>query len=687
MTPPSALSLADTIASATHAGSARRRSHARRERLAYDDLIGNEPPLDPSAPGPVVTGRHAVSFRWLGASVLIGFTGALLLGSAIYISSDGETTFAERAERAPVGSTRSQEDGDVARKADKLVRTEMVASAKQSFRTPMTLRAGDREVIKVRNFVRIATNLSMTSGIYATDIPPFNPLRFFAESPGERGVEPPPETSDAEVSVVKSDLPTLAVEFGGPGLSDEQVVLQLEEEARLRAEAGRRQASPLPSTAMLSRMLGRMPATPADPVLPGGEAALQAPFRSIEVLVVPENVTNYPKTGARAPEADFEERLTQIRRGDTLESVLRAAGAAADDTRAIVSTLVGRDRQLGPLEGMQLRLLFAPVMRPGEPKRVVRAILFGERGVEAISAMNDRGTFVSVTPPQTQNLARPQTRPDGDDDEEDEGSGVTLYNSLYETALKQELPRQVVEELIRIFGYDVDFQRRVAPGDGFEIFYATDDDNANDRLEILSATITLGNDAHRIYRYQGEDGTVDYFDQAGRSLKKFLIRKPVVEARLSSGFGTRFHPILGYAKTHTGVDWAAKTGTPIFAAGNGTVIKAAWDSGYGRRTEIQHANGYVTAYNHQSAFARGLAPGARVRQGQVIGYVGSSGLSTGAHLHYEVIVNGHFVDPMKIRVPRGRELDGRALVEFGRQRDQIDQLMLKASPNQVAQRS
>ncbi|NNM74248.1 M23 family metallopeptidase [Enterovirga sp. DB1703] len=661
----------------------RRRRDVRRTALAS---FGNEPPLDPAVPAAASGGRHAVSFRWLGACVLIGLMGGLLLGSAIYVSSEGETTFADLPQRAPTLASRGDGAG-AARKADKLVRTEMVASAKQSFRTPMTLRAGDREVIKVRNFVRIATNLSLTSGVYASDIPPFNPLRFFADTPGERGFEPPPETSDAEVSVVKSELSTLAVEFGQHGLSDEQVVLQLEDEARLRAEAGRRANAPLPSTAMLSRMLGRMPAAAAVPVLPGGDAALQAPFRSIEVRVVPENVTEAPKSGPKSAEVDFEERVVPIRRGETLESVLRANGASPDDVRAILATLVGRDRQLGPVDGMQLRLLLAPPPRPGEARRLVRAILFGERGIEAISAMNDRGAFVSVTPPQTQSAARAQGRAGGEEEEEDEqeGSGVTLYNSLYETALKQELPRQTVEELVRIFGYDVDFQRRVAPGDSFEIFYATDDEGG-DRLEILSATITLGNDTHRVYRYQGEDGSVDYFDDAGRSLKKFLIRKPVVEARLSSGFGTRYHPILGYAKMHTGVDWAARVGTPIFAAGNGTVIKAAWDSGYGRRTEIQHANGYVTAYNHQSSFARGIAPGARVRQGQVIGYVGSTGLSTGAHLHYEVIVNGHFVDPMKIRVPRGRELDGRALVEFGRQRDQIDQLMQKASPNRLAQR-
>jgi murein DD-endopeptidase MepM/ murein hydrolase activator NlpD len=687
LTPPSALPLTDTLSRPS--APARLPRQQRRARQASGSCFGNEPPLDPTVPVPVATGRHAVSFRWLGASVLVGFTGAVLLGSAIYVSSDGETTFADAPERAPALIARN-EDGSsgAARKGDKLVRTEMVASAKQSFRTPMTLRAGDREVIKVRNFVRIATNLSMTSGAFASDIPPFNPLRFFADTGGERTFEPPPETSDAEVSVVKSELSTLAVEFAGPSLSDEHVQLQLEDELRTRAEAGRRAATPLASTAMLSRMLGRMPAIVGEPALPGGETALQAPFRSIEVLVVPENVTSYPKTAQKPAEVDFEERAVSIRRGETLETVLRQNGASPDDTRAILATLVGRERQLGPVEGMQLRLLLAPAARPGEPKRLVRAILFGERGVEAISAMNDRGAFVSVTPPQTQGAGRLDGRRKGEEEEdEDEGSGVTLYNSLYETALKQDLPKQTVEELVRIFGYDVDFQRRVSPGDSFEIFYATDEEGGSDRLEILSATITLGADAHRVYRFQGEDGVVDFFDDAGRSLKKFLIRKPVVEARLSSGFGTRFHPILGYSKMHTGVDWAARVGTPIFAAGNGTVQKAAWDSGYGRRTEIQHANGYVTAYNHQSAFARGVAPGARVRQGQVIGYVGSSGLSTGAHLHYEVIVNGHFVDPMKIRVPRGRELDGRALVEFGRQRDQIDQLLQKASPNRLAQRS
>ena len=178
-----------------------------------------------------------------------------------------------------------------------------------------------------------------------------------------------------------------------------------------------------------------------------------------------------------------------------------------------------------------------------------------------------------------------------------------------------------------------------------------------------------------------DDGLLDYYDENGRSSRKFLVRKPIAIGETRSGFGMRRHPILGYYKMHTGVDWAAPIGTPILAAGNGTVIKAQWDSGYGRRVEIQHANGYITTYNHMSGFARSVKEGMRVKQGQVIGFLGSTGLSTGPHLHYEVMVNGHFVDPMRVKLARTREIEGRLLAEFRKERDRIDSLMAKAPNN------
>ena len=153
------------------------------------------------------------------------------------------------------------------------------------------------------------------------------------------------------------------------------------------------------------------------------------------------------------------------------------------------------------------------------------------------------------------------------------------------------------------------------------------------------------------------------------------MRKPVNNAIMRSGFGSRRHPILGYVKMHTGVDWATAYGTPIFASGNGVVETAGWEGGYGKYVKLKHNNGYKTAYGHMSAFAKGLEVGKRVRQGQVIGFVGSTGQSTGAHVHYEILVNGRFVDPMRIKLPRGRSLDGPLMTSFEKERDRLDGMM------------
>ncbi|HEY8384156.1 MAG TPA: M23 family metallopeptidase [Microvirga sp.] len=652
-------------------------------RSAYGIDLGHEPPLSTTGADAADVDRRDVNLRWLGASVLTGITGGALIGASIYIALEGATIFAQPPERAiaslprPAGEERTPA---ALRKADKLNRSAVIASAKQTFKAPMTIRVGDREVMKQRQFVRVATNLSLNAGTYATDIPPFNPLRLFAEENGERYVEPTPEVADADVSVVKRDLTLLTVEASAPALSDEDVAAILEEERRLSLEAGRRAPVPIPAQQMLSRTL-RQPS--------GLGAALNyaaitdTPFNTIEVRVVPENVTNLAKAETRGDPL-LEERDIVLKKGETLEMALRAYGSNPEQVRSITTALSAKVKVAGLPEGQRIRVLITPGPRPGDGRQIVRVVLFGERGIEGIAAVNDRGQFVSVTPPTDDTDQRVAAT--AEEEEDNDQGGVRLYESLYETALKNDLPRQTVDELVRIFGFDVDFQRRAAPGDTFEIFYGQDDDGG--APEVLYAALSVGGEPRRVYRYQGDDGMVDFFDEAGRSLKKFLIRKPISDGILRSGFGYRRHPVLGYSKMHTGIDWANRIGTPIVAAGNGTVIKAEWDSGYGRRIEIQHPNGYVTAYSHQSRFAAGIAPGVRVRQGQVIGYLGNSGLSTGPHLHYEVIVNGHFVDPMKIRLPRGRELDGRALAEFKRQREQVDELMQKAgSSTRLAQRT
>ena len=253
-----------------------------------------------------------------------------------------------------------------------------------------------------------------------------------------------------------------------------------------------------------------------------------------------------------------------------------------------------------------------------------------------------------------------------------------LYDAVYRTALEQQMPQPMIDQLVRIFAYDVDFQARAAPGDMLEVFHSlpdADDRDANEP-EILFASLTVGGTAKRFYRFRtADDGYVDYYDEEGKSAKKFLMRKPMSVGVLRSRFGMRNHPILGRSRMHTGVDYAAPRGTPIMAAGNGIVEKAGRTSGYGNLIVIKHTNGYETAYGHQKAFAKGIAPGVRVRQGQIIGYVGSTGLSTGPHLHFEVRVNDSAVDPLRIRLPRGRVLEGDLLANFENERKRIDTLL------------
>ena len=276
---------------------------------------------------------------------------------------------------------------------------------------------------------------------------------------------------------------------------------------------------------------------------------------------------------------------------------------------------------------------------------------------------------------------------DADDDEEDDGKGMRLYQSIYETALRNNIPKPVIEALIRIYSYDVDFQHKTQPGNSFDVLYAQDDESSagDAKAEVIFAALTTGGEVKKYYRFQTtDDGIVDYYDETGKSAKKFLVRKPVATGIMRSGFGARNHPLLGYFKMHTGVDWAAPLGTAIYASGNGTVEKVGWESGYGKYVKIRHANGYETAYGHMTAFARSTQPGARVRQGQVIGYVGSTGLSTGPHVHYEILVNGRFVDPLRVKLPRGRVLEGPLLTGFDKERDRVDGIISRSSPR-VAQ--
>jgi murein DD-endopeptidase MepM/ murein hydrolase activator NlpD len=260
-------------------------------------------------------------------------------------------------------------------------------------------------------------------------------------------------------------------------------------------------------------------------------------------------------------------------------------------------------------------------------------------------------------------------------------------SSLYGTAKDHKIPDYIVSELTRVFSYDVDFQRQVKSSDTFEVFYGNPLTGSSTKRKVLHyAQLTLNGQTKTYYRYTTADGQTDYYDENGRSASKALLKTPVSGAKLTSGFGMRRHPLLGYSKMHTGVDFGVPYGTPIRAAGSGIVEVAGRHGAYGVTVKIQHNGKNETLYAHMSKLAAGIRPGKRVNQGQIIGYVGSTGRSTGPHLHYEVRVNDRAVNPMNIKVAGSKVLTGADLKKFRSHKQRVLAMMqLAPSATQVAQ--
>ena len=250
-----------------------------------------------------------------------------------------------------------------------------------------------------------------------------------------------------------------------------------------------------------------------------------------------------------------------------------------------------------------------------------------------------------------------------------------ITNNLYSSAINSNVEPNIIVEFARIFGFEVDFQRDIRKGDWFEIYYEKfiDDNNkVRDTGKIIYASMFVNGGEINLYNFKYKNNEEEYYDIKGKSITKSLMKTPINGARLSSSFGMRKHPILGYNKMHRGTDFAAPSGTPIMASGSGTVTRARWCGGGGNCVKIKHNSTYETIYAHMKAFAKGIKEGRKVKQGQIIGYVGSTGLSTGPHLHYEVIVNGKKVNSQKLKLPSGKTLRGEERKQFELDRIKID---------------
>lgn len=627
--------------------------------------LGSEPPLGVAGAADLLD-RRGVSLRWLAGTVLTGMAGAGLLGGAIFSTLNGKTDVSHALRLAAAQARQDDRVSNDSRKGDRLV-ADQDATARQTMRISSTTKHGDREIVRMRPFVRVSAPLARQPTEFAARVPAFDPMKTLAAANKDRGATEP--DGEGDLSFTVSDLSKTDIRADeGPAVPPVEVRARVREAAAFE---------------FATRM------EPALPMAPGAQTALAYASQDtlplpgvIDPRPIPSNMTLVAKSAGAAetgPATPGENTVTVTAGGSFAQALERDANVAPQDARVIADRFAGRDGYgvASVMPGQRLKVLMGRSAAPGISRlQPVRVSLFDADGGHVGSvALSDIGDYVAVA--DIADLADEPTAEEIADEVERPGvpGRMRLYNGLYEAALRNQVPAAIIDEMVRIVSYDVDFNRPVGPADGFEVFYCDPNEPGGDG-EVAYMALKLSGEQRRFYRFEtDDDGLVDFYDEAGKSAKKFLMRKPMNGGVMRSGFGFRRHPVLGYSKMHTGVDWAAPVGTPIVASGNGQVEKAGWSSGYGRQVVLKHSNGYETTYNHMSGIARGVEPGARVRQGQVVGFVGSTGLSTGAHLHYEVMINGRFVNPMTVKLPRGRELDGSELAKFDVERARVDGLL------------
>ncbi|MFP5077397.1 M23 family metallopeptidase [Rhizobium sp. YIM 134829] len=640
--------------------------------------LGNEPPL--LADGRRAPDRRDISIRWLSGTFLTGITSSLLMGVALFAALDGRQQLAIPAEAYAAFDPQAQaEDAGATKRGGRIVSPIIVA--KPSDRTILEVSTmihdGEKEVVRRQPFAHV--KMTLAANHQAEEYPAFDPLAIFS-SDDKPETPPPSRTGTIYGSDVESEVALKTVDFPlkgstlafGPSMTLDEV----EENVRSNGAALTDGNTQLASLFYV------------DPRRFSSDASELDLMQGLAARIVEENMSVTPLETIDDESAEYADDVIPIQRDMEMAAALVAAGYGKAQAADIAEVLKRELKTDSFHQGEVVRIGIIQKGENGEAK-VVRASVYGKGAQHLLTmALDDHGAFVHGEAPAPLDAVASAF---DDDASPSIAAGRDLprvYDGVYRAALSYGMSQGMVAQLIKLLASNVDFQAQLKPSDSLEAFFSVADESgrATDSSELLYVNARFGDAETRFYRFQDpDDNSIDYYNEQGKSIRQFLLRNPVPNGTFRSGFGMRRHPILGFSRMHTGVDWAAPRGTPIIAAGNGTVEKAGWDSGgYGNQTLIRHANGYVSSYNHQSAIAKGVKPGARVVQGQVIGWVGTTGLSTGPHLHYELIVNGNRVDPLRIRLPGGKSLDGKALAQFEDERHRIDELLAKDNGGEVA---
>jgi murein DD-endopeptidase MepM/ murein hydrolase activator NlpD len=635
-------------------GQARARTHGygNRTRRAIEDIYASDH----------ASTRQSGRFRWLLSTCLAAAVGVLAILVVIAGSTDGREGGLD-APTGPLPLPAPRADGLrwAGPKTDRLLIPSGAMATKFVVLDAVRQRRGPRDYIMNKPYARVVARLAPVSKAQAQRVPALNPFKLYANT------TPLDEAEQAEAGYQAAALKIVEL-LGGILPSEDGQEIGVDEVAELIARA---QSAEVDASALRPGLAGD-----GGDGISAGDLLAEKSLRGVASDVPAPNTSILRKSVFEAESAaddlaGSEVRVHKVQRGETLPRILLRMGAEAWQVRAMLEASRSALPDGALTAGQEVHVTLVPSLVRQNRMDLVRLRVVGE-SQDLTFARNAAGEFVASTPDRRVAGAAP--------DDDDQPQAASLYVSLHHTAQSQDIPPDVILQILRIHAYETDFRQRLRAGDGYEHFFEVkeEDKGVEGSLgELLSTAVTAGGETRKFYRFRTPDGVVDYYDEQGNTSRKFLMRRPVrhEEVRLTSGFGVRRHPILLVPKMHTGVDWSCPVGTPIMAAGGGVIEDVGHKGEYGNYVRIRHPNGYKTAYGHMSRFAAGVSEGVKVRQGQIIGYVGQTGMASGPHVHFEVLVNNSYVDPMSIQVPRERQLAGKQLADFHKERARIDELM------------
>lgn len=642
--------------------------------------LGNSPALLTPSARLNPPDRRTLNIRWLVGTILTGCTSIFLMGGALVAGIQSQDVLSERAayNKTAPDQLPKLEPGELisaGKKGNRLSRSIRPVSHRREIQVSTISSIGEENLVSTRPFMLISASLE-TKRSQDISFPAFDAVRIFSSA----SKKTKPKSSFQDDSIYSASVE------GEMRLRHEPLNLV----GDYNKDAGR------PGEMRIYNIVAQSALFLTDDsdegqsnfIDPARFEFTEADINNLEptyIRLIPENMSSITKSALTSQGSETEEKIVVAVEGDTVRNLL-LENEATEEEAEILAELFASEAGINDLTNHQrLRIVYELVNDGIRERAPIRLSLYLGEEHQITLAKSDHGSFQLADEPsegfralsnEAETIANLRA-----------GPRLNVYTSLYQTALKNGIAPNMADELIRILSFDVDFKAKVKPGDSLQVFHSIPQDGNMEEAEILFVEVQLAGKTKRYYRFRApDDGIIDYYDENGRSAKKFLMRKPMQGGKFRSPFGWRRHPILKISRLHKGVDWSAPRGTPIMASGNGRIIKRKWSSGYGKFIQIQHTNGYATGYAHMTRFAPGFDVGDYVRQGQIIGYVGSTGLSTGPHLHYEVTVNGRHVDPMRIRLPRGRSLKGDILAGFNSERIQIDELLGKPTETKVAQR-